>query len=155
MAYSGTPGTVTRDAVRLLVGDVSTSTSGEYLANADYDFFVAQTSNTYVAAQLAANSLAALFTGAASSAGASGFVEKKVGDLTLKKADATNLAKTYQQLSVKLQRMAASGMTPYAGGISASDKASVENETDRVRPRFEGGAFDNPSASDPARVTST
>ena len=85
------------------------------------------------------------------SASASGFTEKKVGDLTLKKADATQLAQSYRQLSRKLQRMAASGLSPYAGGITISGKQSVEQETDRVKPRFSGGQFDNASADDLAR----
>lgn len=153
MAYTNSPATVTRDAVRLLIGDISTSTSGEFLSDTDINWFVSNTSNTYVAAQLAANSLAALFTGAAASASGSGWVEKAVGDLKLKKADATAMAKSYQALSQKLQRMAVSGMSPYAGGISVSDKASVETDTDRVKPRFTGGSFDNPSALDPMRST--
>lgn len=153
MAYTSNPSGSANDRVRLLVGDISTSTSGEYLADGDYTYFNSAASNTFVAAQLAANSLAALFTGAAASASGSGFVEKKVGDLTLKKADAVSLAKSYRELSFKLQRMAASGMTPYAGGLSVSGKRDVETDTDRVKPRFSGGQFDNPSAVDPMRST--
>lgn len=154
MAYGGNPSGVTRDMVRLLVGDVSTSTSGEFLGNTEYDALIAATNNTYVAAQLAANSLAALFTGAAASASGSGFVEKTVGDLTLKKADASQMAANYRTLSGKLQRMAASGMSPYAGGISRSDKATVAADSDRVAPVFTRGMFDNPDAGDPGRVSS-
>lgn len=146
MAYTGNPTTVNRDAVRLLVGDISTSTSAEYLANGDYDFFIAEGGNNYVAAQLAANSLAALFMGSAASAGAGGFVEKQVGDLRLKKADATQLANSYRQLAQKLSRMAASKVAPYAGGIGISDKREVEDDSDRVKPFFTRALLDNPNA---------
>lgn len=150
MAYTGNPSGVVRDQVRLLVGDISTSTSGEYLADADYTWFIAATANTYTAAQLAANSLAMMFTAAAASAAGTGYVEKQVGDLTLKKADATRLAASYRALSGTLAQMAASGLTPSAGGITVSGKDTLELDTDRVKPRFRSGLFDNPGAVEPS-----
>lgn len=149
MAYTGNPSTVPRDAVRLLVGDISTSTSGEYLADADYTFFIAQTPNIYVAAQLASNSLAALFTGSAASASGSGFVEKSVGDLRLKKADASQMAANYRALAVKFGRMSAGMTAPTAGGISRSDKRAAELDTDRVPPFFTRSQMDNREAVNP------
>lgn len=153
MAYTGIPQTVNRDAVRLLVGDVSTSTSSEYLDDASYEYFISVTSNNFIAAQLAANSLAALFTGAAASASGSGYVEKKVGDLTLKKADAVQMAASYRQLAQKLSRMSVASITPYAGGISADDKRSVEDDSDRVEPQFRLNQFDNPAAINPSQAS--
>lgn len=153
MAYGGTPGTVDRDAVRLLVGDISTSTSGEFLANGDYDFFIAQTGGIYIAAQLAANSLAALFMGSASASGGSGFVEKQVGDLRLKKADAMSMARSYRELAAKFGRMAASKKAPYAGGLTKSDKQAVEDDSDRTVPFFTRDLMDNPSATQPFSST--
>ncbi len=153
--YTNDPRNRTIDALRLLVGDVSTSTSAEYLSDVDYDYFASVTPTNYMAAQLAANSLAALFTGAAASAGANGYVEKTVGDLTLKKADATQLAKSYAALSQKFARMAVAGIAPYAGGITVSGKASVEQDADRVKPRFVGNLFDNPAALDAARPSTS
>lgn len=147
MAYGGLPGTDNSDAVRLLVGDISTSTSATYLDDADYDFFIAQTGNIYVAAQLAANSLAALFTGSASSATGSGYVEKTVGDLRLRKADATQMAQSYRLLAAKFGRMAASKIVPSAGGITISGKRTAEADSDRVSPYFQRGLLDNPEAT--------
>lgn len=146
MAYGGVPATDQSDAVRLLVGDIGTSTSTTYLDDADYDFFILEGGNTYVAAQLAANSLAALFMGSAASASGSGYVEKKVGDLSLKKADANQMAQSYRQLAQKFSRMAASKVAPYAGGITISDKRSVEQDSDRVKPFFTRRLLDNPNA---------
>ena len=141
MAYGGNPSGDNSDAVRLLVGDISTSTAREYLTDTDYDYFVAQTPNLYAAGALAANSLAALFGGSGS--------EKKVGDLSIKRADAAY----YRDLAKQLQRMSALQSAPYAGGISQSDKASVESDTDRVKPAFTRDQFANPGAVSPTGST--
>jgi hypothetical protein len=146
MAYGGVPATDQSDAVRLLVGDIGATTSVTYLDDADYDFFIGEGGNIYVAAQLAANSLAALFMGSAASAGASGYVEKQVGDLRLKKADANQMAQSYRQLAQKFSRMAASKVAPYAGGITISDKRLDEDDSDRVKPFFTRRLLDNPNA---------
>ena len=155
MAYGGNPSTNAIDRTRLLVGDVSTSTASEFLANNDYTFFNAQASNQYVQAQLAANSLAALFAGQAASASGSGFIEKKVGDLMIKKADASQAAQWYRSLGQKFGRMAAAGLTPYAGGLSIDEKQDVEDDTDRVRPAFLRNLFDNPLAMDAAGASTS
>lgn len=147
--------TLNRNRVRLLVGDISTSTSGEYLHDGAYDFFVAETPNIYVAAQLAANSLAAAFMGAAASASGSGYVEKRVGDLQLKKADATMLAKSYQELARKFSRMAAGKIVPTAGGISRSDKRDAELDTDRVAPFFTRKQMDNRAGLNPSQASTS
>lgn len=138
MAYTGNPSTVTTDAIRLLVGDISASTAAEYLADADYTFFYAQSSNDiYLAGSLAANSLAML-------AAAGGVIEKQVGDLALKWD-----YNQYLALSRKLEQQAAANVSPYAGGISRSDKRGIEQDTDRVRPAIRRGQFDNPWVVDP------
>ena len=43
---------------------------------------------------------------------------------------------------------------PYAGGISVSDKAAVESDTDRVKSRFNRGQFRNPQAAEPGGTDS-
>ena len=150
MAYTGNPSTLARDMVRLLVGDISTSTASELLANADYTALIAATPNSYAAASLAANSLAALFSGQAA-----GVQTKTVGDLTITRSDAANVAAGYRGLAQKLTRMAAAQITPYAGGISQDDKANVEAETTRARPAFLRGLFDNPQTLDPTKATTS
>ena len=148
MPYSQDPEGVARDATRLLVGDISTSASGEWLADADYDFFNNQTPNQWIAAQLAANSLAAKFTGAAASASGDGYVEKSVGDLKIKKADAVSAAREYRSLASEFGRRAAAGIAPFSGGMSVSDKATNTADTDLVRPPFVSRMFDNANADD-------
>ena len=156
MAYGGSPQTVARDAVRLLVGDVSTSTSSEFLEDGAYTYFLSVTPNNYVAASLAASSLSALFTGAAASGtGANGYLRKKVGDLELEKADAQSYAASYKTLAGQMRKMSALGITPYAGGMTVSDKAANEQDTDLVKPAFTRSAFDNPGTVNPGASTST
>lgn len=147
MAYTNNPTGNPVDRIRLLVGDISTSTSAEYLSDVDYNWLNSETGNVYVAAQLAANSLAALFTGSASSATGSGYVEKTVGDLRLRKADATQMAQSYRLLAAKFGRMAASKIVPSAGGITISGKRTAEADSDRVSPYFQRGLLDNPEAT--------
>ena len=152
MAYTGAPSTRAIVASRALVGDVSTSTSATYLEDAEYTFFNSVTSNRYSAAQLAANSLAALFAGQAANSG----ITRKVGDLTLTKSDATQVAAGYRALGQELGRKSVATITPYAGGISDSDKSDVEGDSDRLRPAFMRRLFDNPQTFDFARApTST
>lgn len=122
------------------------------MADSAYNYFVASSPNTLIAGSLAANSLAASFAGAAASAGASGWVEKQVGDLKLKKGEAASIADDYRSLSAYLRQRAAAGASPYAGGISASDKRAVEQDTDRVRPAFARRLFDSLQALDMGRT---
>lgn len=133
MPYGGVPATDPSDAVRLLVGDIGTTTATQFLSDADYDYFISLTPNHYAAAILAANSLAALNGGKG--------LSKRVGDLSYTLGDASH----YRALAKTLEMRQASGVSPYAGGISKADKTSVAGDTDRVEPAFTRGQFDNPS----------
>lgn len=140
MAYGNNPSGSQRDAVRLLVGDISTSTSAEYLANGDYDFFIAQTPNIYAAAALAAHSLAMTFGGASVSSVSGGYVTKEVGDLKLTKADASEFSGQYRTLAKRLDLMSAMGIAPSAGGL-------VRPNGSTVPPFFYRKQFDNPNVT--------
>lgn len=55
-----------------------------------------------------------------------------------------------QLVELDLSRMGVSRVSGvYMGGISVSDKTSVENNTDRVAPRFKRGMNRNPERLDP------
>lgn len=152
MAYTNNPSTNLNDQVRLLVGDISTSTSAEILADTDYTFFRESTPNVFAAACLAANSLAALFTTVAGSS----FETKQVGDLRLSKGQAQSLADSYRRLCEELKLQSAKrAAKPYSGGISRSDKRSVHSDSDRVKPFFSRELFDNRDALDPLSGLST
>lgn len=139
MAYNSTRMN-TSDRVRLYVGDISTSTASELLADTDYAHFNSVASNIWVAAQLAANSLAAKFTGVASDV-----KSKKVGDLSIEYSDAASAAEGYKKLAEKFGRMAASEIAPYAGGQTESDKDTDRDDTDMVKPFFTRDLLSNPA----------
>ncbi len=148
MAYGAAPQSDASDAVRVLVGDVGTSTSLTWLDDAEYDYFISVTSNHYSAARLASNSLAALFMGAAASGvGSNGYLRKKVGDLELEKADAFRMAEGFRQLSREYALRSAQSITPFAGGQSKAGKYAQESDTDRVVPAFTRGLMDRPGVS--------
>lgn len=134
MPYGGSPSTDASDAVRLLVGDIGTTTATQFLADADYDYFVSLTPNHYAAAILAANSLAALNGGRG--------ITKTVGDLSYTLGNAAH----YRALAKTFELRQAAGVAPFAGGISKADKASAVADSDRVQPAFVRGQFDNPAA---------
>jgi hypothetical protein len=155
MAYTGNPSTNSRDAVRLLIWDVSTSTSGELLSNSEVQWFIDVSPNIYAAACLAAHTLSARVT--TLSASTSAVEEKKVGDLMLRMGVAAGNVEAFQRaysgLCDRLAKQSALQSAPYAGGLSRSEKRSVESDSDRVRPAFARGQFDNPSALNPSPST--
>lgn len=139
MAYSDNPNGRVSDAIRLMVGDISTSTAREFLSDNAYTYFYAQSSNNvFLAAQLACQSLGSLFT--------STVIEKKVGDLWLKKNP--DMASAYARLAAQFGAQALSTVSPSAGGISNADKRAAEADSDRVRPRFISKIMDNYLALD-------
>lgn len=143
MSYGDNPIGNPADAVRLFVGDISTSTARELLSDAAYSFFLQQSSNNlYLAAQLACQSLATHF--------ASTWSEKKVGDLMLKRND---IAAGYKAMAREFATQALATISPSAGGISRSDKRSMELDTDRVLPAFRRRMMDNYYALDPASMS--
>jgi hypothetical protein len=79
-------------------------------------------------------------------------VDTKVGKSELKKSQR---AQFYLDLSKRIKeqyrRKGAFTGIPYAGGISKSDKCTVEQNSDRVEPIFKKGQMDNKSGcmSDP------
>ena len=58
-------------------------------------------------------------------------------------------------LGLDLSRMGVTQTsTAYAGGISVSDKSTVQSDTDRVKPRFSRGMLRNLDAPEPAEQSS-
>lgn len=141
MSFSYEPGASDKDTVRLLVGD--TDETKRQLHDEEIAWFLAQNSSVYVAASEAAKAIAALYARQ---------VDKEVGDLSI---SASQRQKHYLDLAKQLRSRAALSVAPYAGGISRSDKQSVESNTDRVRPAFERGQWDSPGVSNPRASTSS
>lgn len=129
--YSGNPSASTRDEVRFLVGD--TDTADQLAQDEEIAYAVAQEANARAAAARVARAIAAKFARKA---------DKSVGDLRISYKQQYD---NYIALADELTRDAAIyGAMPYAGGISESDKDSVEDDSDRVNPSFKRGMHDNP-----------
>ena len=146
ISYGGNPSTDPSDRLRVWVGDLNTSTATEWMSDTEYDFIIAQASNQYIQAQLAANTLSAVFAGPSGSG--EDWTERKVGDLVIKRSEASDIADDFRALAVRYGSMAAAGVSPYSGGRTISDKNTVEDDTDRVRPAFTRKLFDNARAID-------
>jgi len=132
--YSGNPSSTTRDEVRFLVGD--TNTNDQLVTDEEIAYALASES-TYNAAATVAEAIAAKLSREAD------FSVDGLSKSLSQRAD------SYRMLSQKLRsRAAVKAVSPYAGGISVSDKIAVEANTDRTQPRFERGQFDYDTNTD-------
>lgn len=125
MSYSGNPAASDIDAVRFYIGD--TDTTAEMLTDAEITALVTLAGgDTLLAAVYAAEGLAGKYARR---------VDKSVGDLSI---SYSQTSKQFSDLAALLRRRYSIGSAPapYAGGISISDKAAQESDTDRVRPAF-------------------
>lgn len=129
--YGGAPSTNTstgrRDAVRLLLKDVSSGTA--LFSDAEITFFLTHhNSNIWRAAASAAQGLSAREA-----------ESKSVGDLAI-----SGFGKTWREVAAEYKLHAESHVTLYAGGIAVGDKQAAEANTDRVLPAFTRDLLRNP-----------
>lgn len=119
--------------VRRLLGDVINN--DQQLSDEEINFFLTLRSSVHGAAAEAARSLSAQYS-------------RKV-DVTSPGPIQTRYstqAGSYAKLAVSLDQTArdrGAGITPFAGGISITDKISRQQDTDRVQPSFNIGMDDN------------
>ncbi len=139
MPYRGTPSTDPNDAVRLHIGDLSTSTGTEIFSDGEIDYFVASHSNAELAASAAVKSM----IGTSRARTLVGVISKQVGDLKLSYGNA-DINQILTAKAKQLRMLGVRSVKPYAGGISDSDKKAAEADTDRVKPHFRIGQFDHP-----------
>jgi hypothetical protein len=135
--YSGDPGASALDELRFLIGD--TNTLDQQLTDEELNYLLGENSGDAKAA--APDAIGALITKYAR------LCDQTTGDISIKYSQR---AQAYRDM---LEDLTSAGglasITPdnlYAGGISKSDKTSVEGDTDRVAPNFSLGMTDNPSA---------
>lgn len=88
--------------------------------------------NRYLAGAVLAETIAAQYAGR---------TDKTVGKLSISQG---SLSKHYFDLGRQLRYEAGLSATPFAGGISQDQKDSETGDSDRVKPAFEIGQFDNP-----------
>lgn len=116
------------DKVRLLVGD--TNAAAPLFDDGAIAFFLAESTNVYGAAALAADALAGRVADQ---------VDKKVGG-TGAEIKASARFEHYKQLAVRLREQAANAAgslpIPYAGGLSYAEKAADATDPDRILPAF-------------------
>jgi hypothetical protein len=121
--YSGDPADSSGDMVRFLVGD--TNTTDQQITDEEIAWLLTEESTVYLAAAAAARAIGAKYARQ---------VDKAVGDLRL---SASQRAAHYRDLAATLTRRAQiAGAVPFAGGISAASKQTLNDDTDRVRPAF-------------------
>ena len=135
--YTSSSGVSTdRDKIRLLIGDVSSSAAKTF-NDEELTFFGDEGGNVYGGAAIACEAFAAYYADQ---------VSKSVGSLRI---DLSNRHDHFIKQANEFQTRAASGSvgTPqlYAGGLSISDKDTVEADTDRVQPDFYRGQDDFPN----------
>jgi len=139
--YTGDPQDSEKDAVRFLIGD--TNKDDQLLKDAEIEYLLQRhNGNVNLAAGKAARGLAAMFTRDA---------DKSVGDLRI---SSSQRASQYEDLAKRLEREAYIRATPFAGGISHSQKEKEQHREDRVKPSFKRGQFDKPGADTEIHVES-
>lgn len=128
--YTGNPATDSKDAVRYLVQDI-TSTD-QRVSDEEILWAIASEGTVFRAAALVARTLASKYAQDAA---------KWVGDL---KIEAAGRHKQYLDIAHSLERRALLAVNPSYGGTSISDKLTTEQGSDRVRPAFRRGMHDIP-----------
>jgi len=142
--YTGDPAANTRDEVRFLVGD--TDKDDALVQDEEINYAIGVESSTLRAAVRVSRAIAAHYARA---------VEKQVGDLKIK---AGEKYKNYLDIMKALEEEAAGsipGASPFAGGISTSQKETQENNSDRVAPYFSRDMMDNPNSGSSAEEERT
>ena len=136
-SYSGDPSASSLDEVRFLVGD--TDSTEQLVQNEEIAYAINAEITIGLAAVRVLRALAGKYARKA---------DKAVGDLRI---SYSQLQKSFMDLADKLEENELSPVvgtvlkpSPYAGGISVSDKESVEDNTDRTEPSFKRGMNDNP-----------
>lgn len=119
--------------VRMRVMDTS---SGSYkLEDEEIDsLLTVYGSNKYLAAAAAADQIGASYAVR---------TDKTIGKLSIRGG---SLSQQYFNLGKRLRYEAQLQATPFAGGISQTQKDSEIQDTDRVKPAFEVEQFDNPGS---------
>lgn len=138
-SYSGDPDSSAIDGVRFLIGD--TDTNDQLLANEEISWVNSQVSGSttstdslYTVAYRCMITIASKF---------SRLADQSIGDM---KVNMSQKAKGAREQAKELRRLAESEggtPTPYAGGITISDKEIDLDNSDLVKPYFRSGQFAN------------
>ena len=130
---SSTVGTDDKDKVRLLIGD--TDEDDQQFQDEEIVVLITMEGNIFSTAELCCFSLAARY---------SKLVDKTVGELRLR------LSQRATAYATRAKEIKAHGVLnsaiPFSGGIGQTQKATQEEDDDRVNPGFQIGMHDNPAS---------
>ncbi len=132
-SYSGNPGANAKDSVRFLIGDTDSNTRQQLLQDEEIAWLLSQYNDdpTQAAIRACEGIIAKLAR----------LCNETVGSVSLSLSQKTD---GYRKLLADLRtRSSMENMTPYAGGISKSDKRTRVQNTDRVKPDFEKHSMEN------------
>ena len=137
--YSGDPATNARDAIRFLTGDTDTN---DQLIN---DEEIAWTNNQVTGSDTATTALyeVSYRVMVAIASKFSRLADQRVGDLKVDMYQKATNAREQAKLLYAQASREGNTPTPYAGGISVSDKEIDEDNSDIVQPYFSRGQFTN------------
>ena len=139
MTFTYSPGGEARDDVRLLISDTSDASVDERLEDEDIErLLVLRTGSATPATRGGA------FMNAAADAAealAAKFARKL--DIGADKVNFPTRAEELRATARSLRLRAAQSATPYAGGLSISEKCDRAQDPDRPKPAFTRGMLDN------------
>ena len=137
--YAGDPATNARDAIRFLTGDTDTN---DQLIN---DEEIAWTNNQVTGSDTATTALyeVSYRVMVAIASKFSRLADQSVGDLKVDMYQKATNAREQAKLLYAQASREGNTPTPYAGGISVSDKEIDEDNSDIVQPYFSRGQFTN------------
>lgn len=127
------PSASDKDAVRFLIGD--TDVTDAALTDEEIAYALAQNPNIYAAAAICARAIAGKYATE---------VDTKFESVSV---NYSQKAKAYYELAKRLERQAKTqgGLgIPLAGGISITERDSVNEDSDRIPPSFYTDQFRNP-----------
>ena len=139
--FTNAPGTRPIDTVRVEIDDIDcVPETDAMLSDESIQYFIDTNSHILLAAAAAAEAVAGKFADSPS--------RKKVGDLEVSYGDSGGKTVSYLSLAKSLRARAyrKAGANVYAGGVSKSDKDSIESDSDRVPVVFSVGMDDNPES---------
>ncbi|NIQ91026.1 MAG: hypothetical protein GWM98_04755 [Nitrospinaceae bacterium] len=143
--YSGDPTKSERDEVRFLIGD--TCKSDKLVDNREIEYAITKQATLQLAAAMVLRTLAARYTR---------YVSEKVGDVST-----SNVAARANDFVKRAEELDPHGITsggdlfamPSFGGLSISEKETLDEDSDAVQPIFRKGQDDIPGG--PGDISNT
>ena len=140
-SYSGDPDSSALDGIRFLIGD--TDTNDQLLSNEEISWMNSQvtgsttsTDSLYTVAYRCLITIASKF---------SRLADQAVGDMGVSRSQKAKGARDQAKELKRLAESEGGTPTPYAGGITVSDKEIDIDNSDLVKPSFSQGQFANTS----------